>query len=78
MKQLNYTRGKNSKWVIVLVKNGTTTGTAKELGSVVLGAISDKQKKLYDVQLLIKSENTKSTNFPIIGYKNNVDKGFTF
>ena len=64
--------------VIVLVKNGTTTGTAKELSSVVLGAISDKQKKLYDVQLLIKSENTKSTNFPIIGYKNNVDKGFTF
>lgn len=64
--------------VIVEVKSGTTTNTAKELDKVVLSAISDKQKKLYDVQLLIKSENTKSTNFPIIGYKNNVDKGFTF
>ena len=64
--------------VIILVKSGTSTNTAKALGDVVLDAISDKQKKLYDVQLLIKSENEKSTNFPIIGYKNNVDKGFTF
>lgn len=64
--------------VIVEVKKGTTTDTAKTIDDVVLGAISNEQKKLYDVQLLIKSENTKSTNFPIIGYKNSSDKGFVF
>lgn len=64
--------------IIIEVNKDTTVDTAKTIGSVVLDAISDKQKKLYDVQLFIKSENTKSTKFPIIGYKNSVDKGFKF
>ena len=64
--------------VIVEVKKNTSTSTAKALDSVVLEAISTEQKKLYDVQLLIKSENEKSKDFPIIGYKNSSDKGFVF
>lgn len=64
--------------VIVEVKKSTSTSTAKSLDSVVLGAISDKQKKLYDVQLLIKNENNKAKDYPMIGYKNSSDKGFVF
>ena len=64
--------------VIVEVKSGTSVDKAKGLSDTVLGAISVKQKKLYDVQLLIKSENAKSKDFPIIGYKNSSDNGFAF
>ena len=64
--------------VIIEVKANTKVDTAKNISEVVLGAISDKQKKLYDVQLFIKSEDEKSKDYPIIGYKNSVDKGFTF
>ena len=64
--------------VIVEVKKNTSTSTAKSLDSVVLDAISSEQKKLYDVQLLIKNENEKAKGFPMIGYKNSSDKGFVF
>lgn len=64
--------------VIVEVKKGTSVKDAKTLGNVTLDALSDKHKKLYDVQLLVKSEDSKDTNFPIIGYKNSSDKGFAF
>lgn len=64
--------------VIVEVKKDTSIKTAKELGSVVLSAISDKQKKLYDVQLFIKNENKDAKDFPTIGYKNSSDKDFVY
>lgn len=64
--------------VIVEVKKGTSVKDAKSLGNVTLDALSDQHKKLYDVQLLVKNEDSKDTNFPIIGYKNSSDKGFAF
>ena len=64
--------------VIVEVKKDTSTEKAKDLSKTVLEAISTEQKKLYDVQLLIKSEDEKSKNYPIIGYKNSSDKSFAF
>lgn len=64
--------------VIVTVKDKTSVKEAKALDKTVLASISDKQKKLYDVQLLIKNENEKAKDFPMIGYKNSSDKGFVF
>ena len=64
--------------VIVEVKKDTSTEKAKGLSNTVLEAVSTEQKKLYDVQLLIKSEDEKSKNYPIIGYKNSSDKAFAF
>lgn len=64
--------------VIVEVRKGTSVKDAKSLANITLDALSDKHKKLYDVQLLVKSEDSKDTNFPIIGYKNSSDKGFAF
>lgn len=64
--------------VIVEVSSKTSVDTAKTLSNVVLDAVNDKQKKLYDLQLFIKNENTKSKEFPIIGYKNSSDKKFVF
>lgn len=64
--------------VIVEVKDGTDIKEAKTLDKVVLDAVSDKQKKLYDIQLFLKNENGKAKGYPAIGYKNSSDKGFAF
>lgn len=64
--------------VIVEVKKDTSSKDAKGLGSVVLGAIPDKQKKYYDVQLFLKNENSEAKDYPMIGYKNSSDKDFVF
>ena len=64
--------------IIVTVKSGTDTKTAKELGPIVLSDLDDTVKKLYDVQLFIKNENENAKDFPIIGYKNSSDKSFVF
>jgi len=64
--------------VIVEVKKGTDVKDAKSLGNTVLDAISDKQKKLYDVQLFLKNEDKDAKGYPMIGYKNSSDKGFVF
>lgn len=54
--------------VTIKVNADTTLDSAKELGNKILEELSDKEKKYYDVQILI--ENDKNTNqFPIIGYK---------
>lgn len=64
--------------VIVEVKDGTDVKTAKTLDKVILDAVSDKQKKLYDIQLFLKNENEKAKGYPTIGYKNSSDKRFVF
>lgn len=64
--------------VIIEVKSGTTTKTAKKLGSTVTKNLSKSQLSFYDIQLFITSENQKSKNFPIIGYKSSTAKGFTY
>ena len=64
--------------VIVEVKKDTSLEKAKGLSETVLGAISVNQKKLYDIQLLIKNENAKNKDYPIIGYKNSSGKAFAF
>lgn len=64
--------------IIVQVKSGTSSNTAKGLSEVVLSATPDKIKKLYDLQLFITNEKDGTKDFPIIGYKNSKDKGFAF
>ena len=64
--------------IIVEVKSGTSTNTAKDLAGVVVSAAPDKIKKLYDLQLFIKNEKNDAKGFPIIGYKNSKDKSFAF
>lgn len=54
--------------VYVKANADTNLETAKSLGDKALEEFSNKEKKYYDIQILI--ENDKNANqFPIIGYK---------
>ena len=64
--------------VIVEVKSGTTVTKAKKLSSLVTKALSEDQLSFYDIQIFITSQNEKSKNYPIIGYKSSSAKGFTY
>ena len=54
--------------VTIKVNADTTLDSAKELGNKILEELSDKEKKYYDVQILIENDK-KTKQFPIIGYK---------
>lgn len=64
--------------VIVKVKDETTPATARALNTTVTKNLSEKELSFYDVQLFLTSENEKSKNYPIIGYKSASDAKFTF
>ena len=64
--------------VVVEIKKGTDIKTAKELGKVVLGSLSDDQKKFFDVQLFLKNEDKNAKGYPAIGYKNSSANDFAY
>ena len=55
--------------ITIVVNKDIDLDKAKEIGTNSLKAISEKQIKVYDIQIFIK-KNTKDDKFPIIGYKN--------
>ncbi|MBR2840375.1 MAG: hypothetical protein IKF01_00730 [Bacilli bacterium] len=58
----------------VYVSSSFTPDQAKEFGSSLVGEIDEDDRKYYDIQILIDSDE-KSDNYPIIGYKSkNEDK----
>lgn len=63
--------------VYIKVTEDTNLETAKSLGDKALEEFSDKEKKYYDIQILI--ENDKNENqFPIIGYKHHTKDKITW
>ena len=55
----------------------TVNDTAKSLAPKVLESLDNDQKKFYDVQVFIKKSND-SSDFPIIGYKQNNKENFAW
>lgn len=62
---------------IITVNDDTSLDTAKSLASKVLEEFDDDQKSFYDFQVFI-TKNNESSNFPIIGYKQNHKEGFSW
>ena len=63
---------------IVTVNDKATVQLAKDLGGKILSNFSDDIKGYYDIELMIKSENSESTDFPIIGYKHKTSSEFVW
>ena len=62
---------------IITVSNDMSTEDAKKLGDTVLDKISDDDKKYYDIQILIDTEE-ENDNYPIAGYKHKSEDNFTY
>lgn len=63
--------------IMVTVNDDVGLDTAKSLPPKVLDSLDDDQKKFYDIQVFIK-KNKDSSDFPIIGYKQNNRSDFVF
>lgn len=63
--------------IIITVNEDVGTDTAKSLAPKVLESLDNDQKKFYDVQAFIKKSND-SSDFPIIGYKQNNKENFAW
>ena len=61
---------------VIHVNDNVSVDDAKSLASIVKDALSDKQKKYYDIEVLIKKD--KDEKFPIIGYKQHTKDGFSW
>jgi len=64
--------------VLVEVKKGTKTATAKNLHKHITSNLTDEQKKFYDIQIFITNENDEAKGYPLIGYKSATASNFTF
>lgn len=53
--------------IVVTLKDGIKTKTAKEKTNDIKKILSNKERKVYDVQVFFK-KTTKDESFPIIGY----------
>ena len=62
---------------IITVSNDMRTEDAKKLGDTILDKISDDDKKYYDIQILIDTEE-ENDNYPIAGYKHKSEDNFTY
>ncbi|CCY46431.1 putative uncharacterized protein [Firmicutes bacterium CAG:822] len=62
---------------ILTVSNDMSTEDAKKLGDTILDKISDDDKKYYDIQILIDTEE-ENDNYPIAGYKHKSEDNFTY
>ena len=62
---------------IITVSNDMSTEDAKKIGDTILDKISDDDKKYYDIQILIDTEE-ENDNYPIAGYKHKSEDNFTY
>ena len=54
--------------ILIVVSKETSLEDAKKLGEKTLESFSDEQKKFYDIQVMIETDE-ESNQYPIIGYK---------
>lgn len=55
--------------IIVTVMDSTSISASKDISKLILEGFSDSQIGYYDFQLMIKKEDAKENDFPIIAYK---------
>ena len=64
--------------VIITVSDDVTKENAKKIANGILEHLDEDQLKFYDIQVFLKKENEELNDFPIIGYKQNNEEGFTW
>ncbi len=63
--------------VLLTVDDALSLDDAKALTEPVLDSLKSKQKKFYDIEVII-DKSSDSTQFPIIGYKHHSKENFVF
>ena len=63
--------------VMVTVKDGIKDDTARDKTKEIIKILSNKERKVYDVQVFIKKKGKDST-FPIIGYLHHGKENFSW
>lgn len=57
-------------YVDMIVENGVNVDISKEIANTILDYFDDKEKKYYDIQIIInEKDSSKESAYPIIGYK---------
>ena len=64
--------------VTITVSDDVTKDNAKKIANGILEFLDEEQLKFYDIQVFVKKENEELNDFPIIGYKQNNEEGFTW
>ncbi len=64
--------------IIATVNNETTRDVAKTLAAKAIEPLTAEQKKYFDIQVIIKKENTEDAQFPIIGYRQHTREAFVW
>lgn len=64
--------------IIITVKDEVTKDNAKKIGNTVLEYFDDDQLAFFDIQVFVKKDNEELNDFPIIGYKQNGNKSFSW
>ena len=64
--------------VTITVANDVTKDNAKKIANGILEYLDEDQLMFYDIQVFVKKENEELNDFPIIGYKQNNEEGFTW
>lgn len=64
--------------VIITVTDNVNKSSAKAIGALVLNYFSEDELGYYDFQVYVQKEDESLTDFPIIGYKQNLEKGFSW
>ena len=60
--------------ITLVVKDEVEKDAAKAIAGECLPYFTDEQKKYYDIQILVKSENEESEKYPVIGYKHKTNE----
>lgn len=63
--------------VIITAKDNVSVSDAKKMADQVSDVFTNDEKKLYDIQVLIKKDK-EDASFPIIGYKHHSKNSFSW
>lgn len=79
-KVTNVTVRENGKRIdiMITVTNATSKEEAKKITDNILEPFSESQIGYYDFQVIIKKDDAKENDFPLIGYKHHNSSTFVF
>ena len=64
--------------IIVVMKDGVKNSEAKKLTTLVTDELSESQLAYFDIETYFTNENTESSGYPMIAYKNKNSDSFSY
>lgn len=64
--------------IIVVMKDGVKNSEAKKLTKLVTEQLSEAQLAYFDIEIYFTNENTESSGYPMIAYKNKNSDSFSY